>query len=119
VEATLVHWLPAALGVAGVLFGLLCYRELRRWARLIQRGEFVIAHKRRVQMRATLVECVEWIRMLGPQEAANGRVIYRNGHVSIALLRPTKPIVETVKPRPWTPLVDRVRARRARRAAPA
>lgn len=98
----MTHWLPyllAAAGAAGILFGLVCYGELRRWARQCQRARIAIAHKRRVQLEAPLVEWLEWSNALGRDESARGRIIYRNGPVSVAILKPAPPKVERVSRR--------------------
>lgn len=90
-------------GVLGVLFGLRCYVELRRWARLIQRGGIVIGYKNKAQLEAPLVELAEWITALGRDEAA-GRVIYSNRGVRVAILRNRqRPAITTKRARrlPW------------------
>lgn len=86
--------LELVLGAAGLVvvlalaFAGRCYLELHRWARQCQGARIAIAHKRRVQLDAPLVEWLEWANMLGADEASRGRIIYRNGAVSVAILKP-------------------------------
>jgi hypothetical protein len=82
----------AGAAVLGLLFGLRCYLELRRWARICQRVRIAIAHKQRVQLDAPLTEWIAWANGLGRDEASRGRVLYRNGHVSVAILKPSRPV---------------------------
>lgn len=84
----MLTYLALAFGVAGVLFGLNCYRELWKWAKLCQRASISIAYNRRVQLTAPLVEWLTWAGQLDAEQKAKGRVVYRNGKVTVAILGP-------------------------------
>lgn len=99
----------AVFGTCGVLFGLACYRELHKWARQCQNARIAVAHKRRVQLNAPLTEWLQWANALNRDESSTGRVIYRNGHVTVAILRPKSPS------RIRTTLADVRNARRRKR----
>lgn len=74
-------------GLIGVLFGARCYLELYRWARQCQGARIVVTAKRKVQLGAPIVQWLEWCNMLEGDEKANGRVVYRNGAFTVAILR--------------------------------
>lgn len=89
------------IGVAGLIAAGLFYRELHKWARMCQLGRIGIAYNSRVQLHATLSEWVQWTRMLHDDEKSKGRVIYRNGKMTVFLTRSDKvdtTTVKTVKP---------------------
>lgn len=77
------------LGVVGVVFGLNAYYHLWRWARQCQHARIAIAFKRKVQLQAPLVEWLLWSRQLKAKE--NGRVVYRNGGVTVAIVKAAIP----------------------------
>jgi len=90
-------------GIAGGVFGVRCYIELRRWARQCQRAEIAIAYNRRVRLRAPLVEWLTWANQLEKDEKSTGRVVYRANKMSVAILRPdaqpAKTNTTTIRPR--------------------
>jgi hypothetical protein len=81
--------IPLIVALLGVMFGVRCYIELWRWARQCQNAKIAVAHKGRVQLVAPLAEWLTWANQLATDETSKGRVVYRNGHVSVAILRPT------------------------------
>lgn len=82
-------WLPWAITGLSLLFAARCYRELWKWAKMCQRAHIVIATKGRVQIDASLAEWLGWANQLKGSEA-NGRVVYRNLKVSVAILKQSK-----------------------------
>lgn len=83
---TTLSWLALGFGVLGVTFGVRCYVELWRWAKQCQRARIVVAYNRKVQLDASLAEWLGWVNQLDGQDA-NGRVVYRNVKVSVAILK--------------------------------
>lgn len=65
------------------------YWELRKWANICKHGRIAIAYKRKVQMQAPLTEWYLWTRKLAKGET--GRVVYRNGGVTVAIVKPVVP----------------------------
>lgn len=65
------------------------YWELRKWSNICKNGRIAIAYKRKVQLQAPLTEWYLWTRKLDAKE--NGRVVYRNGGVTVAIVRPVTP----------------------------
>lgn len=100
------------LGVALVSFAFaaLVYRELYRWARQCQRARIAIAYKRKVQLQAPLVEWLGWCNLLESDERSSGRVVWRQGHATVAILKPLK------SPGPVMRTIMRVRRRRSKTA---
>ena len=84
-------WILAGVAALAILFAVRCYLELYRWAKQCQRAEIAIAYNKRVQLRAPLVEWLGWANSLMGDDASRGRVVYRNGKVTIAILRPRVP----------------------------
>lgn len=82
---TWIAWIALAFGVAGIAFGISCYLNTRKWARLCKRSRIVIAYNRRVQLNATLLEFIDWITSL--EDGARGREIYRGNKVSVSILK--------------------------------
>jgi len=78
------------LGAAGLAFGLRCYVELYKWARQCQGARIAIARKGKVRLQAPLLEWLLWTNKLNDDEASSGRVIYRDGNTSVAILKPAK-----------------------------
>lgn len=87
---TALDVIALTVGVLGTAFGARCYLELWRWAKQCQNARIVIAHKRKVQLQAPLVEWLAWANQLGKDEASHGRTVYRfaNASVSIARIAP-------------------------------
>ena len=106
------QYVAIACGVAGVIFGVRCYMELRKWARMCQRATIAIAQNRKVQMNAPLVDWVTWCHQLTKEEAARGRTVYRNGKVSVSILLPKANVSARTT-------VKRVRRSRKRKAVEA
>jgi len=77
------------VGIIGLAFALRCYVELYRWAKLLQGGRIAIARKGRVRLQAPLTEWALWVRNMGKDDD-NGRVIYRDGNTSVAILKPAR-----------------------------
>jgi len=75
--------------VLAIAFAIRCYVELRRWANVCSYGRIAIAYKRKVQLQAPLTEWYLWTRKLGDSE--NGRVVYRNGGVTVAIVKQVTP----------------------------
>jgi hypothetical protein len=86
-------------GVLGVAYGVRCYMELWKWAKQCQNAKIAIAHNRRVQLTAPLTEWLSWANQLDKDQSSSGRVVYRNGKVSVAILRPhsSKPVRSAIK----------------------
>lgn len=72
-------------GLLGVAFGLRCYYELWRWARLCQRSQVAVAFKRKTALTANFVEWMLWAQQLKPGEG--GRVVYQNAGTRVAIIR--------------------------------
>lgn len=77
-----------AFGVLGVLWGVNCYVHLWKWARLCQGANIAIAYNRRVQLNAPLSDWLIWCRQLEGDEKTTGRTVYRNGKMSVSILKP-------------------------------
>lgn len=73
------------VGIAGVAFGVGCYLNTRKWARLCQRSRIVISYNRRVQLNATLLEFINWITSL--DDGARGREIYRVHKMAVSIVK--------------------------------
>ena len=71
-----------------VLSGWLWWKLLG-WVKVGRYGRIAIAFKRKVQLQAPLTEFYLWTRQL--PEGENGRVIYRNGGVTVAIVKPVVP----------------------------
>ncbi len=94
-------WLLPAAGavtVLALLFAFRCWLELRKWARQCQRARIAVAYKQRVTLEAPLVDWLNWANMLGADQASRGRVVFRGGHVSVAILKPRPPAVTVERP---------------------
>ncbi len=74
-------------GLAGILFGCKCYHELWKWARYCQGTRIAIAYKTKVKMQPTLTEVISWANALDKDRDSNGRVIFRMGHASVAIMK--------------------------------
>lgn len=88
---TVLDIIVLVAGALGVAFGVRCYVELYRWARQCQGARIAIAMNRRVQLQAPLVEWLNWTNALEGDERSTGRVVYRNGKVTVAILKPADP----------------------------
>lgn len=84
-----IDYVALALGAGGLAFGALSYSHLRRWVRHARSARIAIAYKRKVVLDAPLTEWIEWSHMLD-KDQDRGRVVYRGGHVSVAIARPRK-----------------------------
>lgn len=73
--------------VAGVGYGLVCRRELKKWAYQCQNARIAVAYKRKVKLQAPLVEWLTWINMLDKDQASNGRTVYTMGGTTVAIIR--------------------------------
>lgn len=78
-------WISFIFGMLGFTFGVACYLNTRKWARLCQRSRIVIAYNRRVQLNATLLEFIDWITSL--DDGARGREIYRVHKMSVSIVK--------------------------------
>lgn len=109
---TVVTIITLVFGVAGMAFGLECYRRLREWARLCQHGRIFIAYNNRVKLDAPITDWIQWTRMLKDDEASTGRVIYQANKLRVGILRPRKTVndttVKTLKREPKTPDTEAV-----------
>lgn len=99
----------AAIGLLGFAFGARAYYELWRWAKQCQRARVAIAYNRRVQLDAPLTEWLEWSNALRSQKET-GRMVYRNGKMSVSVLAPKHEPKTTVK------TIRQTRLRRKRKA---
>lgn len=88
---TVIDVVCVAFGVLGWAYCVKLYRELHKWARQCQRARIAVAYKRRVQLQAPLVEWLQWCNALDKDEQSSGRVVYRNGGVTVAILKAIKP----------------------------
>lgn len=100
----MTQYIAYAVGLLGLLFGARCYLELWRWAKHCQRAKIAIAYNRRVQLEAPLTEWLQWANALGKDQKTRGRVVYKAGKVSVAVLRPdvkneTKTTIKSVRSR--------------------
>lgn len=77
------------VAVVSALLSIRFYVELRRWSNICKNGRIAIAYKRKVQLQAPLTEWYLWTRKLSDTE--NGRVVYRNGGVTVAIVKPVVP----------------------------
>ena len=87
----IIGYVVGVVGLVGIAFGVTCYMHLREWARQCQGAQIAIAYKRKVQLSAPLVEWLTWSKMLKKGEE-RGRVVFRQGGVSVAIIR--KPVVK-------------------------
>lgn len=85
-KVTVLALIGFVCGMIGLMFGLRCYLELWRWARQCQGAQIAIARKRKVQLSAPLVEWLLWCNNLEGRDES-GRVVYRNGDVTVAVIR--------------------------------
>ncbi len=74
-------------GLIGFAYGIRCYYELWRWARLSQNTRIAIEYKGKVKTQQPLTEWLLWGNMLDRDKDSNGRIIYHQGGTRIALLR--------------------------------
>jgi hypothetical protein len=88
---TILDIVSVVIGILGISFAIRCYLELWRWARQCQHARIAIAFKRRVQLQAPLVEWLQWINMLDNDKDSQGRVVYRNGGVTVAITKAVIP----------------------------
>lgn len=102
----------AAIGVLGFAFGAKCYLELWRWAKQCQNARIAIAYNRRVQLDAPLTEWLEWSSALRSQKET-GRMVYRNGKMSVSVLAPKQATKTTIK------TIRKTRRKRSKAPAPA
>lgn len=79
----------AVVAVVCVFLATWFYVELRKWANVCKHGRIAIAYNRKVQLQAPLTEWYLWTRKLSDNE--NGRVVYRNGKVTVAIVKPVIP----------------------------
>lgn len=86
---SVIDTISLVAGVTGVAFGTRCYIELHRWAKQCQNARIAIAHKKRVQIDAPLTDWIGWANQLNDDQKERGRIVYRNGYVAVAILRPT------------------------------
>lgn len=63
---------------------------LWRWERQLKGARIAVAYKRRVQLQAPLHEWMRWALALKRDERSTGRVVYRNGGVTVAILKPLR-----------------------------
>jgi hypothetical protein len=78
------------VAVVSVVFGAVCYREARKWAKQCRNARIVVAHKRRVKLNAPLVDWLTWANSLDQDESSTGRIVYLNDKTSVAIVRPDK-----------------------------
>lgn len=79
--------------IACVIFGVLgwlaagwFYLHLWRWARQCQHARIAIAYKQKVKLEAPLVEWLAWVKMVDKDKQSHGRVVYRLGGTSVAIV---------------------------------
>lgn len=78
------------VGIIGLSFGLFCGARLRRWERQLAGARIAVAYKTRVKLEAPLVEWLTWANMLDKDQQSRGRVVYRMGGTSVAILKPRR-----------------------------
>lgn len=84
---TIITIIAFTVGVLGLTFGALCYNELRKWVRQVRGARIAVAYKRRVQLQAPLSEWLGWCNQLDRDKDSTGRVIYRQGAVTVAIVK--------------------------------
>lgn len=85
----IVTIIAVVVAVVAVAYCVRFYIELRRWANVCNHGRIAIAYNRKVQLQAPLTEWYLWTRKLNAGET--GRVVYRNGKVTVAIVKPVVP----------------------------
>jgi hypothetical protein len=78
------------VGVVGIIYGVRCYYNLWRWARLCQNTSIAIEYKGRVKTRQPITEWLLWGNMLDRDKDSNGRIMYHEGGTRIAIIRSWK-----------------------------
>lgn len=78
----------ALLAVAGWFAAIYLGVRLYRWERQLAGARVAVAYKQKVKMDAPLVDWLKWANMLRRDEQARGRVVYRMGGTSVAILKP-------------------------------
>lgn len=86
-----VSYIILTIGLLGLAFGLLCALRLYHWERIFRRCRIVIAYKGKATINRPLADWAQWARSVDKDKHANGQVIYRGGHVSVAVLEPRQP----------------------------
>jgi hypothetical protein len=77
------------LAAVGWTLGLWAAYGLWRWERQLTGARMAVAYKgKRVQMQPTLYEMLQWALRLDRDKLNNGQVFYRNGNVTLAILKP-------------------------------
>lgn len=84
-----------AFGVVGWAYAVKCYRELFKWARQCQRARIAVAYKEKVRLEGPLVEWLGWCNALDKDKESRGRVVYRMGGTSVAVIKGVKPVGKT------------------------
>lgn len=76
------------LGIIGIVGGVICARQLRRWERQLQGARVVIAYKGKNKMTPRLLDFLRWANQLDSDKALNGQVIYKLGGTTLAIIKP-------------------------------
>lgn len=84
----MITLLALGFGLVGIAFGVVCGYRLWRWERQLAGARIAIAYKQKVRMQAPLFEWLQWANLLGKDEQSTGRVVYRMGATSVAILKP-------------------------------
>jgi hypothetical protein len=74
--------------VASLGFSLFTFLRLRSYNRYLADARIAVAYKQKVKLQAPLGEWLQWANMLGKDQQSNGRVVYRMGHTTVAILKP-------------------------------
>ena len=63
------------------------YYVFRRWVRQARSARIAVYYKRRAVLEAPLADWMAWADMLDADTEANGRIVYRGGHVSLMIVK--------------------------------
>lgn len=88
----MIYLIIAAVAVlimcVSIVYTVLIYRELAKWAHLSNSTMIAIAHKNKVRMQHSITEWMKWAQMLDKDERYKGRVIYTMSGTSVLIKVP-------------------------------
>jgi hypothetical protein len=75
--------------------GAYAWWTLYRWERLLRGARIAISYNTRPQMQPTLLDLLNWAKLLDKEKdvdvknrLVNGKTFYRNGKMSVSIVRP-------------------------------